>query len=137
MRGSKGLSVSFVNGCFDVLHPGHIALLEFAKSKADKLVVGIDSDKKIRITKPGRPVFTQWERKYMLESIRFVDDVWVFDSAESLDKLVEYISPDIMVIGSDWKGKEVVGSQYAAELIFFERIGEFSTTKILESLGGR
>ena len=69
----------------------------------------------------------------MLESIKYIDKVFVFDSAEHLEFLIESITPDVMVIGSDWKGKKVVGQNYAKKLMFFNRIGNYSTTNILEN----
>jgi len=127
------MKVSFVNGCFDVLHPGHIELLKYARSLGDYLIVAIDSDRKVAEMKgPERPIFSQHDRSTMLASIRYVDVIHVFDTKEDLEDLLESISPDIMVVGSDWKGKEVVGSQYAKSVRFFDRIGEYSTTKTIQ-----
>jgi D-beta-D-heptose 7-phosphate kinase/D-beta-D-heptose 1-phosphate adenosyltransferase len=127
------MKVSFVNGCFDVLHPGHIELLKYARSLGDYLIVAIDSDRKVAEMKgPERPIFSQHDRSTMLAAIRYVDIIHVFDTKEDLEDLLESISPDIMVVGSDWKGKEVVGSQYAKSVRFFDRIGEYSTTKTIQ-----
>ena len=127
------MKVSFVNGCFDVLHPGHIELLKYARSLGDYLIVAIDSDRKVAEMKgPERPIFSQHDRSTMLAAIRYVDVIHVFDTKEDLEDLLESISPDIMVVGSDWKGKEVVGSQYAKSVRFFDRIGEYSTTKTIQ-----
>ena len=127
------MKISFVNGCFDVLHPGHIELLKFARSLGDYLIVAIDSDEKVAQMKgPERPIFSQYDRALMLKSIRYVDVVHVFDTRQELEELLYSISPDIMVVGSDWKGKEVVGSQYAKSVKFFDRIGDYSTTKTIQ-----
>lgn len=129
------MKVSFVNGCFDVLHPGHIELLNYAKSLGDYLIVAIDSDKKVAEMKgPTRPIFSQSDRTLMLKSIRSVDVVHIFNTKEELEELIESIRPDIMVVGSDWKGKEVVGSYYAKEVRFFDRIGSYSTTKTIQGI---
>jgi rfaE bifunctional protein nucleotidyltransferase chain/domain len=129
------MKISFVNGCFDVLHPGHIQLLEYARSFGDYLIVAIDSDRKVAEMKGSeRPIFSQYDRSLMLKSIRYVDVVHVFDTKEELEDLLESISPDIMVVGSDWKGKEVVGSQYAKQVRFFDRVGEYSTTKTIKGI---
>lgn len=129
------MKISFVNGCFDVLHPGHIQLLEYARSLGDYLIVAIDSDRKVAEMKgPERPIFSQHDRSAMLSAIRYVDIVHVFDTKEDLEQLLESIKPDIMVVGSDWKGKEVVGSQYAKQVRFFDRIGKYSTTKTVKHL---
>jgi len=127
------MKISFVNGCFDVLHPGHIELLKYARSLGDYLIVAIDSDRKVVEMKgPERPIFSQHDRSTMLASIRYVDVVHVFDTKKELEDLLESISPDIMVVGSDWKGKEVVGSQYAKSVRFFDRLGDYSTTKTIQ-----
>jgi D-beta-D-heptose 7-phosphate kinase/D-beta-D-heptose 1-phosphate adenosyltransferase len=125
----------FVNGCFDVIHPGHIQLFEYAKSFGDYLIVAIDSDKKVGEMKgPDRPIFCQEDRARILEAIRYIDVVHIFDSKEELEDLIKIINPDIMIVGSDWKGKEVVGKQYAKEVRFFDRVGEYSTTKTIQGL---
>lgn len=129
------MKISFVNGCFDVLHPGHIQLLEYARSLGDYLIVAIDSDRKVAEMKGSeRPIFSQYDRAAVLKSIRYVDIVHIFDNKEELEYLLESIKPDIMVVGSDWKGKEVVGSQYAKQVRFFDRIGKYSTTKTVKHL---
>ena len=122
----------FTNGCFDILHRGHLELFEYAKSFG-YLYVGIDSDKKVRHDKgEDRPYNKLADRVKMLESLRFVDEVRSFDSTQGLEDLIKEVEPDIMVIGSDWKGKEVVGSQYAKSVRFFDRIGGYSTTKTIQ-----
>ena len=132
------MKISFVNGCFDVLHPGHIELLKYARSFGDYLIVAIDSDRKVAEMKgPERPIFSQYDRTVMLKAIRYVDVVHVFDTKEDLEQLLESIQPDIMVVGSDWKGKEVVGAQYAKEVKFYDRVGEYSTTKTLQGVAYR
>ena len=128
----------FVNGCFDILHLGHIKLFETAKSFGDRLIVAIDSDRKVKEMKGyTRPINSVSTRKIILESIRYIDEVLIFDTREELEALVKKIKPDIMMVGSDWKGKEVVGSDYAKEVRFFDRIGEHSTTEIIKSITHR
>tara|TARA_R100001086_G_C11839007_1_gene258606 strand:+ start:1233 stop:1628 length:396 start_codon:yes stop_codon:yes gene_type:complete len=123
----------WVNGCFDVLHRGHVQLLRYAASLGDKLIVAIDSDKKVKLDKgPTRPYNSQEDRKYFLESIRYVDEVLIFNSKDELKNLIKLTSPDIMVVGSDWKGKEIVGGQHSKEIKYFNRIDNFSTTNILQ-----
>ena len=129
------MKIIFVNGCFDVLHPGHIQLFEYARSLGDYLIVAIDSDKKVGEMKgPERPIFCQEDRARTLEAIRYIDVVHIFNSKEELEDLIKTINPDIMIVGSDWKGKEVVGGQYAKEVRFFDRVGEYSTTRTIQGL---
>ena len=129
------MKIIFVNGCFDVLHPGHIQLFKYAKSLGDYLIVAIDSDKRVsEIKGPERPIFSQSDRSQTLEAIRYIDVVHIFDSKEDLENLLKSIAPDIMIVGSDWKGKEVVGKHYAKTVRFFDRVGEYSTTKTLQGL---
>lgn len=121
----------WVNGTFDVLHVGHIKLLEFA-SQFGILRVGIDTDKRVKELKGvDRPFNTQDDRKKMLESIKYVDEVVFFDSREELINSVKEFSPDIMVVGDDYKGETVFGSEYAKKLVFFEKIPNYSSSKIL------
>ena len=126
------MKVIWINGVFDVLHVGHLNMLEHARSIGDKLIVGIDSDQKVKIDKgEGRPFNVQEDRKKILEGIRYVDEVIIFSSKEELENCIKKINPDVMVIGSDWMGKKIVGSEYAKEVKFFERIPGYSTTAIL------
>jgi rfaE bifunctional protein nucleotidyltransferase chain/domain len=125
----------FVNGTFDILHRGHLELLNYAKSLGDYLCVGIDTDERVKEKKgPTRPIHSQDERKFFLENLKAVDEVKLFSSDEELEGLVKFFKPDIMVVGSDWKGKSVIGSYYAAELIFFDRIGDYATTKTIQDI---
>jgi D-beta-D-heptose 7-phosphate kinase/D-beta-D-heptose 1-phosphate adenosyltransferase len=128
----------FVNGTFDILHPGHIKLLNYAKSLGDVLYVGIDSDERVREKKgPSRPVNSLEERIFMLQNLKAVDYVLDFSSDKALEGLIKIIKPDIMVVGSDWKNKSVIGSHHAIELIFFDRIDEYSSTKIIQGIINR
>lgn len=125
----------FVNGTFDILHRGHLELLNYAKSLGDYLYVGIDTDERVKEKKgPTRPIHNQEERKFFLENLKAVDEVKLFSSDEELEGLVKSFKPDIMVVGSDWKDKSVIGSYYAAELIFFDRIGDYATTKTIQDI---
>jgi rfaE bifunctional protein nucleotidyltransferase chain/domain len=126
----------FVNGTFDIIHMGHLELLEFAKSLGDFLVVAIDSDRRVKQLKgPTRPINTEYERKQMLEAIRWVDRVYVFDSDA---ELISHISDcDLMVKGSDYRGKPIVGQDQCPEIVFFERLEDYSSSKKIEDIISR
>ena len=122
----------WVNGCFDVLHRGHYELFNYAKSLGDKLAVGIDSDEKVSIDKgPDRPYNNTNDRVYALQSLKAVNEVYVFNSRKELEDLIENYKPDYLVVGSDWKDKDVVGGHFAKKIVYFNRIEGYSTTNIL------
>lgn len=125
-----------VNGTFDILHVGHLKLLEYAKSLGDHLTVAIDTDRRIK-TKKGqsRPINNEYERKTMLEHLKSVDKVIIFDSDEELIELVK--NSDIMVKGSDYKGKSVIGETYCKKVIYYDRIEGYSTTQKIQSIVDR
>ena len=129
-----GQKIIWTNGCFDILHRGHIELFKYAKSLGDKLYVGIDTDEKVKKDKgKSRPINKLEDRKFLLESIKYIDKVFTFNDKKDLESLVKMSEPDIMVIGSDWKNKKVIGEQYTKKLVFFDRVGEYSTTKIINN----
>ena len=132
------MKVGFVNGCFDVLHIGHIRMLNFASSRCDKLIVAIDSDSRVKQLKgETRPINNCSDRKEFLLNLRAVAEVAVFEDDQGLINLIKDIKPDIMIVGSDYRNKTVIGSDHARELIFFERIEGYSISKIVESFGNR
>ena len=128
----------FVNGTFDLLHRGHIELLNYAMTQGGHVCVGIDTDDRVRQMKgPTRPIHNQEERKFFLENLKAVDEVRFFSNDKELEGLVKSYQPDIMIVGSDWKDKSVIGSYWAAKLIFFDRIVEYATTKTIEDIINR
>lgn len=125
----------FTNGCFDILHLGHIELLKFCKSLG-YVVVGLNSDKSIKKLKgENRPIFSEQERKVLLESLKFVDEVIIFDELTPYD-LIKTITPDIIVKGSDYAADNVIGKDLA-EVILFETINGYSTTKKIQDIINR
>ena len=128
-----------VNGTFDVLHPGHIALLNTARSYGDYLVVAIDTDRRVKELKGDkRPINNQNDRRIMLSALKAVDIVDFFDSTEELIKLMERYKPDVYVKGSDWKhDTKSTAHQYCKEVIYYDRIEEYSSTRIIESIINR
>ena len=121
----------FVNGTFDILHRGHIELLNYAKTLGD-VCVGIDTDECVREKKGvGRPVHNQEDRKFFLENLRSVDEVIFFSSEPEFEELIKTMQPDVIIVGSDWREKSTIKSYYDGELIFFDRMEDYSTTKTI------
>ena len=132
------MTTVFVNGTFDLLHRAHLEMLNYAKSFGDYLIVAIDTDARVKEKKgPTRPIYNQDDRVFFLKNLKSVDQVETFSSDQELENLVERFSPDVMMVGSDWKGKTVIGSQYAKQLIFFDRIENYATTNTIKSIVDR
>ena len=134
----KGKKIVFTNGCFDILHYGHIKLLEAAKSKGDILIVGLNSDKSVkRLKGEGRPIQGERARAKILASLRAVDYVVIFNESTPL-RLIKSIKPDVLVKGNDYKDKKVVGRKevegYGGKVYLFPIIKGYSTTRILNKL---
>lgn len=122
----------WTNGCFDIIHLGHIKLFKYAKSLGQKLFVGIDSDNRIHQSKGyNRPINNQNQRRELLLSIRYIDDVFIFDSALELEGYIQDFNIDTMVIGDDYKNKHVIGAEFTKNLIFFPKIPDLSTSNIV------
>lgn len=127
-----------VNGTFDILHRGHIEMLNFAKSQGSYLLVAIDSDSLVKSLKgESRPINKQEDRKFALDNLKCVDAVWIFDSQEELEHICKIYKPDLMVKGSDYQGKPITGSQYCKNIKFYELLPNYSTSKIIENINNR
>lgn len=132
------MTTVFINGCFDILHRGHLELFKYGAALGTQLIVAIDSDQKVREAKgPSRPINNVRDRKFMLLSLRFIDEVKIFNTPEELAEIVRSVAPDIMIVGSDWEGKPIVGGEHAKEIRYFERIDGYSTTNIVQSISDR
>lgn len=124
-----------VNGSFDIVHRGHLELLHYAKSLGDYLLVCIDTDKRITELKgPKRPINNQEDRKFLLQSMKPVDEVLLFDSKQHLENILEEYQPDVMVKGSDYVGKEIVGRQFCKSIKFYETVNGYSTTEKIQDI---
>ena len=125
----------FTNGCFDIIHRGHLKLLEYCASLGH-VIVGLNSDDSVRTLKgDARPVNNQKDRKYLLQSLKYVDKVIIFNE-ETPYRLIKEIKPDIIVKGGDYTRDVVVGGDIA-EVRIFKTIDGYSTTKTLESINRR
>ena len=133
----EGKTVVFTNGCFDILHLGHVKYLETAASFGDVLIVGVNSDESVRRLKgDDRPVNPEYDRAYLLAALDAVDYVTIFDE-DTPYELIKIVQPDILVKGGDYKGKEVVGSDIAKEVRLVDFVEGRSTTKTIEKMRGQ
>ena len=130
---AEGKKIVFTNGCFDLIHIGHIRYLKKAKKLGDILVIGLNSDRSVSLIKPGRPVNPQNQRAEVLISLSMVDYVTIFDE-ETPYTLIKLLQPDILVKGGDWKKEDIVGSDIAKETLNLPYIEGVSTTEIIERI---
>jgi D-beta-D-heptose 7-phosphate kinase / D-beta-D-heptose 1-phosphate adenosyltransferase len=135
------LTIGFTNGCFDLLHPGHVALLAQARAACDRLVVGLNSDTSIaRLKGPSRPVQPEAARAAVLASLASVDLVVIFAEDTPL-ALIEAIRPDILVKGADYRVEEVVGADlvqaYGGKVLLADLVAGHSTTATIKKIGTR
>lgn len=120
----------WVNGCFDIVHIGHLHLLQTA-AMLGSVRVGIDSDERIKRMKgETRPIFPQFERLLLLKSLKYVDDVCIFDTDEALISLIKAYEPRYMLVGEEYRNKHVIGGEFAKEIIYLPKVGKFSSTDI-------
>ena len=136
----NGKRVVFTNGCFDVLHPGHVRSLEAARRLGDCLIVGLNGDESVRALKgPGRPVIPASERAEILASLECVDAVVVFEDLTP-QKVIASLLPDVLVKGADWPGNQIVGREEVegagGKVVLVEVFQGYSTTEILKRIRG-
>lgn len=119
----------WTNGCFDIVHMGHIELFKYARNLGDRLIVGIDSDSRIKTNKSkDRPINNEQDRKKFLQSIRYIDCVYIFNNDNELRSLITKNDIDLIVVGDDYLDKYVIGSEYC-DVNFFNKIPNYSTTR--------
>jgi len=129
------MCVIFTNGCFDIIHRGHLELLKYCKSLG-YVIVGLNSDSSVRRLKGcNRPINTQDDRKFLLNSLQYVDEVRLFDESTPYN-LIKQIKPDIIVKGGDYDASSVVGADLA-DVKIFSFVNGYSTTRIIESIDNR
>jgi D-beta-D-heptose 7-phosphate kinase/D-beta-D-heptose 1-phosphate adenosyltransferase len=129
----RGLKLVFTNGCFDLLHAGHVRYLREARKLGDVLVVGLNSDRSVSEIKPERPVTPEEQRAEVLSSLEMVDYVTFFDEATPYD-LIRRIRPDVLVKGGDWRPEDIVGSDVAVETRSLPYHEGLSTTEIIQKI---
>ena len=128
----------FTNGCFDLLHPGHVDLLERARALGDRLIVGLNSDASVRALKgPSKPYVGEQDRRRMLSALRAVDEVVIFDDLDPL-RLIESLRPDVLVKGGDWPIERIVGASFVlargGEVRSLPLLPGYSTTLVVEHI---
>lgn len=128
----QGRSVAFTNGCFDILHAGHVSILEFSKNQADILVLGINSDASVkRLKGPSRPINSQEDRALVCASLQAVDAVVVFEQ-DTPYELIKLIKPDVLIKGADYKEENVVGREFAKKVALYPILEGRSTTNTIK-----
>lgn len=131
---AAGKKIVFTNGCFDILHRGHATYLRAARSLGDKLIIGLNTDASVkRLKGENRPVNHEDDRAYLLESLACVDYVVKFGE-DTPYELLSKIRPDILVKGGDYKIEEVVGREFAGEVILIDFVDGYSTTKTIQQM---
>ena len=128
------MKIGFTCSSFDLLHSGHTLMLEDAKSQCDYLIVGLQTDPTIDRKNKNKPIQTLKERKIMIESIKYVDEVKIYNTETELIELIKQVNPDIRIIGSDWKEKQITGGDLNIPLYIHERNHNYSSTNIRKKL---
>ena len=128
----------FVNGTFDIIHRGHIELINYAKSLGDHLTIAVDVDNRVKLLKgEDRPINNLHDRMFLLQNLKSVDQVFYFSSDMDLRSLLSLDEYDIMVKGSDYINKPIIGSDLVGEIKFFDNKDGYSTTKTIQSIINR
>lgn len=130
---AEGKRIVFTNGCFDIIHIGHVRYLNEAKRLGDILIVGINSDASVRRLKKGRPIITAEQRAEVVSNLGMVDYVTIFEE-DTPYELIRYLMPDILVKGGDWKKEDIVGSDLVRETYSLPFVDGISTTLIIERI---
>lgn len=124
------MTKGFTASSFDLLHSGHVAMLEEARTQCDYLIVGLHTDPTIDRPKKNRPVQTIFERYIQLKGCRFVDEIIPYDTEDDLINLLQVVKPQIRFIGEDYIGKPFTGSELSIKLIYTSRRHNFSTSAL-------
>ncbi len=130
---TEGKKIVFTNGCFDILHVGHVRYLKESKGLGDILIVGLNSDTSVKDLKPNRPIVPEAYRAELLASLIAVDFVTIFEE-DTPYELIKQLRPDFLVKGGDWKKEDIVGSDIAKETCSLPFVNGMSTTGIVEKI---
>ena len=132
-RKNEGKRVVFTNGCFDIIHAGHVRYLTEAKKLGDILVIGLNSDSSVSTIKPGRPIIPEQQRAEVLSALSMVDYITIFNE-DTPYELIKEIKPDILVKGADWDLKNIVGNDIVKEVHTIPFVEGISTTEIIKKI---
>jgi len=130
---SEGRKIVFTNGCFDLLHVGHVRYLNETKGLGDVLVLGLNSDASVSAIKPGRPVVPEEQRAEVLSALSMIDYIVLFEE-DTPYELIKEVRPDVLVKGADWKKEDIVGSDIAGEVRTIRFVDGVSTTEIIRKI---
>jgi len=132
----QGKKIAFTNGCFDLIHIGHVRYLAEAKKLGDILIIGLNSDSSVSRLKPGRPITPERERAEVLSALYMVDFITLF-SEDTPYELIKEIRPDILVKGADWDIRNIVGADLVKEVRNIPFVEGISTTDIIQRIQGK
>lgn len=124
------MTVGFTCGSFDLLHAGHALMLEEAKTHCDYLIVGLQSDPTLDRPEKNRPILSIEERLIMLKSMKWVDEIRMYETESDLVSLLKSLKPDVRIVGSDWKGKQFTGYELPVRVVFNTRDHSYSTSSL-------
>ena len=127
-------TIGFTCSCFDLLHAGHIIMLQYAKARCDRLIVGLQTDPTIDRPEKNKPIQSLEERRIQLEAVRYVDEVFTYDTEEELYKKLLDINPDVRILGSDYIGKSFTGDDLDIPIHYHERKHNYSTTNLRKKI---
>lgn len=130
---AEGKKIVFTNGCFDIIHAGHVSYLRDAKKLGDILVIGLNSDISVGMLKHGRPVISEEQRAMVLAALEMVDYVTIF-SEDTPYELIRFLQPDVLVKGGDWKKEDIAGSDIVLETYSLPYIEGISTSGIIKKI---
>ena len=129
------MKIGFTCSCFDLLHAGHILMLKDAKEQCDKLIVGLQTDPSIdRPLTKNKPIQSLKERKIQLEAVRYVDDIFVYETESDLIDLLKLVKPDVRILGSDYKDKSFTGDDLNIPIYYHERDHDYSSSDLRKKI---
>ncbi|HDN95289.1 MAG TPA: D-glycero-beta-D-manno-heptose 1-phosphate adenylyltransferase [Nitrospirae bacterium] len=130
---NEGKKIVFTNGCFDILHAGHIRYLNEARKMGDILVLGLNADRSVSSIKPGRPVVPEAQRAEVLSALSMIDYIVLFDE-DTPYELIKEVGPDVLVKGADWEKEDIVGNDLVKEVRTIQFVEGVSTSEIIKRI---